>query len=99
MGNHITNGATPQRGHPRKRLSTEARFGPSPYLTPEEIGHHVRKARTWAYGKIAEGEIPAVRVAGALRVRREDFEAWLVSVTTELPPPSNETPQAARNGR
>jgi excisionase family DNA binding protein len=62
-------------------LEAHPRFGLSRFVAPREAAFHLRHSPAWVYERIASGEIRAVKVAGVLRIRREDFEAWLASVT------------------
>lgn len=55
---------------------------PSRFLTPREIGWDLRRSAAWVYERIHRGELDAVRVDGALRVRREVYEAWLSTITS-----------------
>jgi len=49
-------------------------------LTVPEVARLLRLTRASVYGKIAEGEIPAVRLGqgrASLRVRSDELEQWL----------------------
>jgi excisionase family DNA binding protein len=54
---------------------------PAPLLTVPEVARRLGLHRDTVYRKIDRGEIPAIRIGpddvGPLRVREEEFEAWL----------------------
>ena len=51
---------------------------------PAWCGFGIGRSAAFVYQRIASGEIPAVVVAGALRVRRDAWAAWLERNTAEL---------------
>jgi len=50
---------------------------PAPLLTPEDVARRCRLSRRVVYDAIRRGELPALRLCSRLRIRPEDFEAWL----------------------
>ena len=46
-------------------------------LTVEEVSRLLRISRAKAYGLIASGELPSIRMGRSVRVRRDRLEAWL----------------------
>lgn len=58
-----------------------AHFGLSRFVSPREAAFHLRRSPAYIYERLSRGEIRAVKVAGVLRIRREDFESWLAGVT------------------
>ena len=47
------------------------------YLRPGTCARSVERSRAWAYALIASGDLRAVKVAGALRVPRDEWRRWL----------------------
>jgi excisionase family DNA binding protein len=46
-------------------------------IRPARIGALLDSSPAWVYARIKAGELRAVRVDGAIRVRRADLAAWL----------------------
>ena len=46
-------------------------------MTVEELRQFLRVGRTYAYGMLADGAMPSVRLGRALRVRRSDVERFV----------------------
>jgi len=60
-----------------------------PFLSPDEIAQRVGLSRRAVYDAIRRGELRAMRLCGRLRIRGEDFDAWLATSATRprpLPP-------------
>ena len=55
---------------------------PSLLLTPAEVVRLTNLGRSTVYGMLASGELPAIRVGRAVRVRRSDLEAWIEAKVT-----------------
>lgn len=53
------------------------------FLTPEEVSKLLKVTRLTVYRWIKEGELKAVKAGRAVRVRREDLEAFLKDVEGE----------------
>ena len=49
------------------------------YFRPAWCAARVHKSPAWAFGKIAAGELLAVRLFGSLRIRRADWEAFVAA--------------------
>jgi len=83
---------TPRQAHKAspglKSAKVGTTWGPSRYLSPAEVAHHIRRSRAYVYQRISTGEIPAVKLDGVLRIPRDGFEKWLVEHTE----PSSEPP-------
>jgi excisionase family DNA binding protein len=47
------------------------------YLKVPEVAEVLRIARSRAYGLVAEGEIPSVRIGRSVRISRKELERWL----------------------
>ena len=45
--------------------------------TADEVASHLRLARSTVYGLARSGELPSVRVAGRVRFRQADLQAWV----------------------
>jgi hypothetical protein len=56
------------------------------YLRPADCGRDVGRSRAWVYGLVAAGELGAVRVAGAIRIPTDTWNAWLKDHVTPLGP-------------
>ena len=54
-------------------------FEKSEFLTIADASRESRLSKALLYGRVRNGEIPAVRLDGAevVRIRREDWERWL----------------------
>jgi len=46
-------------------------------LTVREASEHLRVSTATVYSLVGRSELPAVRVSNAIRVRREDLEAFI----------------------
>jgi excisionase family DNA binding protein len=46
-------------------------------LTVPEVAEELQVCRAVVYRVVARGELPATRVSNAIRVRREDLEAFV----------------------
>ncbi|MFY3742476.1 helix-turn-helix domain-containing protein [Anaeromyxobacter sp. Red801] len=51
-----------------------------PLLTMREVAGMLAVSRATAYRLTAEGELPFVRISGSIRVRKTDFDAFLLRV-------------------
>jgi excisionase family DNA binding protein len=49
------------------------------YLSPAEIAAELRVTTGTVYRHIANGNLPAVKAGGSIRVERADLDNWLVS--------------------
>ncbi|MCW3038294.1 MAG: Helix-turn-helix domain [Solirubrobacterales bacterium] len=58
-------------------LSTTGNDTSDPLLCPEEVAQRCGLSRRAVYDAIRRGELPAMRLCSRLRIRRQDFEAWL----------------------
>ena len=48
-----------------------------------EVAQMAGISRSNAYALIASGELPSVKIGGAVRVRAEDLAAWIADLETE----------------
>ena len=65
-----------------------AKFGPSAFLTPAEVGHHLRRSARWSYHRIASGELEASKLCGRLVISRANFEKFIAqNIESYTPPP------------
>ncbi len=46
-------------------------------LRAEDVGRLTNLGRSTIFALLASGELPAVRVGRAVRIRRRDLEAWI----------------------
>ena len=53
------------------------RGGGGRLLTVPEVAEELQVCRAIVYRVVARGELPATRVSNAIRVRREDLEAFV----------------------
>jgi excisionase family DNA binding protein len=53
------------------------------FLTVSELAALLRVSRATAYGLVAGGEVPSVRVGGSLRIPRAELERQLEESTTK----------------
>ncbi len=51
----------------------------SPYMTVAEVADHLRVKPKTIYAWAAEGRIPAVKLNGLLRFRRDEIDSWAKS--------------------
>jgi len=52
-------------------------MNPSPFLTVPELADYLRIGRTSAYELARKSGFPIVRVGRAIRIPREELDAWL----------------------
>ena len=57
-------------------------------LTIRDIAQWLTVKPSTLYGWVAQGKMPALRIHGVLRFRREDIDAWLAKCQIEPPNPS-----------
>lgn len=50
---------------------------PSPLLTTKEVMRFLSVSRTTLWRMVKDGELPAFRIGGDLRYKREDIDAYL----------------------
>lgn len=67
-------------------------------LAPTDIAAVCGLSRRAVYDAIRRGELPAMRLCGRLRIRREDFEAWLAAARV-APIASSAAPMVAQPSR
>ena len=46
-------------------------------LTVREVSEYLRVSTATVYSLVGRGELPCIRVSNAIRVRREDLDAYL----------------------
>jgi excisionase family DNA binding protein len=66
-------------------------------LTVKDLSAWFQVKSATVYVWVAEGKIPALRLGGLIRFRREDIETWLAGCQLESPSPSrpaNQRPQS-----
>jgi excisionase family DNA binding protein len=49
-------------------------------LTIADVQQATQLGRTKLYELMRDGELPFIRIGRSVRIRREDFEAWLVAL-------------------
>lgn len=49
------------------------------FLTPQEVADATCLDRRTVYRLIRDRRLPAFKLGNSVRIRREDFEAWLAS--------------------
>ena len=57
------------------------------YLTVQEVAEVLRVSVTWVYQLVREGEIPHIRVGGAIRIDLGLFREWLKGKERGRPAP------------
>ena len=60
-----------------KRVLTPEQRRSAAYHSPSFCGTEIQKSAGYVYALIHAGKLRAVRVNGFIRVRREDWQAWL----------------------
>lgn len=57
------------------------------YLTIKDVANMLQIKRCTLYLWVAQGKLPALRLGGLIRFRREDIDKWLAGCQIELPNP------------
>ena len=57
-------------------------------LNVKEVSEWLQVKPSTVYGWVAQGKMPALKIHGVIRFRREEIEAWLAGCQLEPPNPS-----------
>ena len=67
-------------------------------LTIHDVAQWFTVKPSTLYGWVAQGKMPALKIHGVIRFRRESIEAWLIGCQIEPPSPSRPT-ERRRHGK
>ena len=46
-------------------------------LSVQEVGERLGMGRSWVYQQVKSGQLPSIRLGGAVKVKREDLEDYI----------------------
>src|SRR5687768_9604730 len=72
---------------PRSRPLSSNASDSSAFLSPEDVAAQCGLSRRAVYRAVERGELPASRLCSRLRIRSEDFEAWIAANRVESAAP------------
>ena len=72
-------------------VKQEQQATPMVLLTVHDVAQWLTVRPSTLYAWVAQGKMPALRIHGVIRFRREDIAAWLAGCQIELPKPARPT--------